>query len=260
MNHQELVAGLKKLHLHAIAKDYAEVARICEGEKKTYEQYLAAIVQLELSAKQSTKVKRLINAAGLPRQKTLAAYDFSKREGITRESVNRLALGQFIKDSWNIVLFGSSGLGKSHLAEGLTLALCHHEYRCRFITMPNLIEELVSAQTTLNLANYFRKLDRYDLIAIDELGYSPQKQDGADLFFKLISHRYERRSIMITTNLTYSEWDKVFLNPITTAAAVDRIIHKCETFNITGPSWRAEEALKRQIAAKGTAKEVASSQ
>ena len=124
----------------------------------------------------------------------------------------------------------------SHLAEGLTIAFCHYEYRCQFITMPNLIEELVCAQTTLNLADYFRKLDRYDLIDIDELGYSSQKQDGADLFFKLISHRYERRSIMITTNQTYSEWDKVFLNPITTTAAVDRVLHKCETFSITGPS------------------------
>jgi DNA replication protein DnaC len=257
MNHQELVAGLKRLHLHAIAKDYAEVARICEQEKTSYEQYLAAITQRELSAKQSAKVKRLINAANLPRQKTLETYDFAKREGITREIVARLALGQFVREAWNIVLFGSSGLGKSHLAEALTLALCTREFRCRFITMPNLVEELITAQTTLNLADYFRRLDRFDLIAIDELGYSPQKQDGADLFFKLISHRYERKSIMVTTNLTYSEWDKVFLNPITTAAAVDRIIHRCETFNITGPSWRAEEAMKRQSAVRQTRKEVA---
>ena len=118
----------------------------------------------------------MIKAAGLPRQKTLATYDFSKRDGITRESINRLALGLLIKDFWNIVLFGSSGLGMSHLAEGLTIAFCHYEYRCQFITMPNLIEELVCAQTTLNLADYFRKLDRYDLIDIDELGYSSQKQ------------------------------------------------------------------------------------
>lgn len=257
MNHQELVAGLKRLHLHAIAKDYADVARICEQEKTSYEQYLAAVIQRELSAKQSAKVKRLINAANLPRQKTIDTYDFTKREGITKEIVSRLAVGQFVKDAWNIVFFGSSGLGKSHLAEAIILALCNKEFRCRFVTMPSLIEELITAQMTLTLADYFRRLDRFDLIAIDELGYSPQKQDGADLFFKLISHRYERKSIMVTTNLTYSEWDKVFLNPITTAAAVDRIIHRCETFNITGPSWRAEEALRRQNGIRQPRKDVA---
>ena len=250
MKHEELVSGLKKLHLHTIAREYAEVARLCEQEKRTYEQYLAANVTSEVKAKEQAKIRRNISAAGLPREKTLETYDFSQRNGITREQVNRLRQGQFIKDAWNVVLYGSFGVGKSHLAEGLTLALCNSGFRCLFIAMPDLIEKLVNAQTTLTLADSFQKLDRYDLLAIDELGYTPQSKDGADLFFKLISHRYERRSILFTTNLTYSEWDKVFLNPITTAAAVDRIIHKCETFNVTGPSWRAEEALKRDKAKK----------
>lgn len=250
MKHEDLVFGLKKLHLHTIARDYAEIARICEKEKRSYEQYLAANVQSEVLAKEAAKIKRLVNTAALPRQKTLETYNFSLREGITQEQTSRLRQGQFIKDGWNVVFFGSSGVGKSHLAEGLTLALCNAGYRCLFTAMPELIEQLINAQTALTLADYFRKLDRYDLLTIDELGYSPQSKDGADLFFKLISHRYERRSIMFTTNLTYSEWDKVFLNPITTAAAVDRIIHKCETFNVIGPSWRAEEALKRSKQAK----------
>ena len=100
-------------------------------------------------------------------------------------------------------------------------------------------------------------VNRFDLITLDELGFTPQSRDGADLFFQFISQRYERKSLLITTNLTYSEWDKVFINSVTTAAAVDRIIHKCETFNILGPSWRAEEAKKRMQTAKKAEKELA---
>ena len=108
-----------------------------------------------------------------------------------------------------------------------------------------LIEKLLEAKTGLTLVSLWTRLDRYDLIVCDELGYIPQTKEGADLFFQFISQRYERKSLLITTNLTYSEWDKIFLNPITTAAAVDRIIHNCETFNIKGPSWRAETAKNR---------------
>ena len=100
------------------------------------------------------------------------------------------------------------------------------------------------SQKNLNLSTHLKRLDRFDLITLDELGYTPHSQEGAELFFQLISQRYERKSLMITTNLVYSEWDKVFLSKIATAAAVDRIIHNCETFNIQGPSWRAEQAKK----------------
>ena len=139
------------------------------------------------------------------------------------------------------------GVGKSHLAEALTRELCQLGYRCLYTSVSSVIAELTLAQKNLTLTQYFKKLDRYDLITLDELGFTPESKDGADLFFQLISQRYERKSIIITTNLTYSEWNKVFLNPITTAAAVDRIIHHCETFNIQGDSGRTEEAEKNKI-------------
>lgn len=254
MKHETLVQGLKKLRLNTIATEYSEVARQCENSSQTFEQYLARLVEIETETKHHSKIERLIKQAGFPKGKDLRSFDFERQSGITAQQIERLSQGQFLADGTNIVFYGSFGVGKSHLAEGLTRALCEREYRCLFTTAHKLINELERAHQSLTLASLFKKLDRYDLLTIDELGYSPHSKDGADLFFQLISERYERRSIIFTTNLTYSEWDRVFLNQTTTAAAVDRIIHKCETFNITANSWRAEEAQKRMEASKKTSK------
>lgn len=246
MKHEQLVDGLKRLYLRAMARDYYETARQCEGKSKTYEQYLAQLVELELNSKTEIKIKRLIRQAELPREKTIDGYRFGDQKGINQKQVNRLAEGDFLREAKNIVFYGTFGVGKSHLAEGVTRALCEKGYRCLFKTTHAFIDELIEAQKSLTLTNHFKRLDRYDLITLDELGYCPHSKEGANLFFQFISQRYERRSIMVTTNLTYSEWGSVFQDPITTAAAVDRVIHKCETFNISGPSWRAEEAKENQ--------------
>lgn len=245
MTHEELQLNLKSLNLHAMAQAYAEHARTAERGRRTYEQYLAALVNAELAHKNEARLKRLIKEAKIPLLKTIGDYDFSQRTGISLVEFRRLSQGDFLREACNIVLYGSFGVGKSHLALALTYELLKLGKRCYFTSTHNLIQQLLEAQKNLTLASLFKRLDRYDLIACDELGYIPQTRDGADLFFQLISQRSERKSLLITTNLTYSEWDKVFLSELNTAAAVDRIIHKCETFNIQGPSWRAEEAKKR---------------
>jgi len=249
MKHEELITNLKRLHLATIAKDYAEHARLSEEKRQTYEQYLAGLVASELSHRQQQKIARFTKDAKLPRDKVLETYDYRSRKGVSKQQMQRLSEGEFVRQGENIVFYGDIGVGKSHLAEGLSRALCQIGYRCLFTSASALITDLVNAQKSLTLAQTFRKLDRYDVLTLDELGFTPESKDGADLFFQLISQRYERKSIIITTNLPYSEWDKVFLNPITTAAAVDRIIHHCETYNILGPSWRAESA-KNNIAQK----------
>lgn len=250
MKHEELISSLKSLHLMTMAAEYSAVARQCEQQKRTYEQYLAALVASELARKRAQRIGRLLKAAELPKDRRIEAYDFKCRTGINEQQVRRLAEGDFVRQGWNVVLFGGFGVGKSHLGLALTRALCEAGYRCYFTSVHDLINDLLEAQKTLTLAAHFRRLDRFDLITLDELGFTPQSKDGADLFFQFISQRYERKSLLITTNLAYSEWDKVFLNPITTAAAVDRVIHNCETFNVKGPSWRQEEANKRAITRK----------
>ena len=246
MKHEQLIGGLKDLRLYAMACSYAEHARAAENAKQTYEQYLANLVTDELLQKHDKKVKRLLRDSKFPVMKDLDSYDFKNRSGVNEVQIRRLAKGDFIRDGGNVVFYGSFGVGKSHLATALSRELCLVGYRCRYYSTCGLINDLLEAQKNLTLANLFKRLDRYDVLICDELGYTPQSREGADLFFQLISQRYERKSMIFTTNLTFSEWDKVFLNAATTAAAVDRIIHNCETFNISGESWRAQTAKKRK--------------
>ena len=243
MEHEELVGSLKVLRLHTIADQYLETARVAEQTKKTYEQYLWLLIQEELAGKHSQRVKRVLKEAKLPQLKSIDSYDFKKRIGVTAQQMNRIAEGKWLKEAGNIVFYGSVGMGKSHLALAIVRKLCEQGYRCLWTSTHGLIEQMREHKKALTLNAFFKKLDRFDLIACDELGYTAACQEGADLFFQFISQRYERKSLIITTNLTYSEWSEVFLNPITTAAAVDRIIHNCETFNIQGDeSWRTEAA------------------
>ena len=245
MTHEDLIGTLRDLRLHSMARDYGEMAKIAEQEKRTYEQYLWNLAVNESAHRKEQKVKQLIKAAHFPRHKTVDGYDYASRQGITSKQIARLAQGDWVKQGANVVLYGGFGLGKTHLAIGIGRALCGQSLRVAFSTVHDLIQSLVDAKKGLTLAKLFKRLDRFDLIICDELGYLAQTQEGADLFFQLISQRAERKSLLITTNLTYSEWDKVFLNPLSTMAAVDRIIHVCETFNITGTkSWRAEQAEK----------------
>ncbi len=243
--HEELISGLKALRCNEIAVQYVEISKISEKEKRTYEQYLSKLVQIELAAKHKQRVERLIQEAKIPIHKNLESYNFEVREGITAKQFNRLTTGDFIKQAGNVVFYGSFGVGKTHLAIVLAEKLCEAGFKCLFSSTHGLIDQLLLAKRDLSLASLFKRLDRYDLIVCDELGYVPHDQDGADLFFQLISQRNERKSMAITTNLTYSEWDKVFLNLKTTTAAVDRIIHNCETFNIEGETWRGITAKKR---------------
>jgi DNA replication protein DnaC len=231
-----------------MADSYIEASRAAEKGRLTYEQYLAGLINEEINYKTDQRVKRLGKEAKLPLEKNLSTFDFTQRTGIVDTEFRRLATGDFVREGSNIVFYGGFGVGKTHLAIALIKELVKKNIRCLFISTHNLIEEMLEAKKNLTLQSLFKRLDRYDLLVCDELGYIAQSQDGADLFFQLISQRTERKSILITTNLTFSEWERVFINPLNTAAAIDRIIHKCETFNIAGPSWRAEEAKKRNKA------------
>lgn len=255
MNREELISALKQLRLPTMADQFSELAKQAEAGHLTFEKFLALLVISEQEAKQRLKVSRLTKDAKLPQIKEIANFDFSCRQGISRQQIQRLTAGDWVKKSWNVVLYGGFGVGKSHLAMALTRELCSLGYRCLFISTNELIDGLLRASSTLTLSAHLKSLDRYDLIVLDELGYTPHSKDGADLFFQFISQRYERKSLLITTNLTYSEWDQVFINQAMTQAAVDRIIHRCETFNIQGPSWRAEEAKIRTKKAKAKVSE-----
>lgn len=245
---EEITNNLLTLKLSTMARDYQELAKVAEKQGYTFEKYLGELIKSELLEKHQIKVKKFIKEASLPMIKTTDAFDFKKRTGINQKQFMKLCEGSFLKEATNVVFFGNFSLGKTHLALALTQNLCQNGYRCLFTQTNTLIEQLILAKKNMTILNLMKKLDKYDLIACDELGYVPQESQGADLFFQLISQRSERKSMLFTTNLTYSEWDKVFINPLTTSAAVERIIANCETFHLEGPSFRKEQAEKKQKA------------
>jgi len=246
MNHEELTRGLRDLRLTAMREQFLEIATLASQKNMTYEKYLGLLVQAELEEKKKRRVEGLIKKATLPLTKSIANFDFNRLSGITAREFGKLSEGHFLKVPNNVVFYGGFGIGKTHLAIALVRALCEQGYKCYFSTLSSLIQRLIDARLENKLSDLNKRLDSYDLIVCDELGYLAQTQDGADLFFQLISQRYERKSLLITTNLTYSEWDKVFLNPLNTAVAVERIVHNCLTYNIKAPSKRKEEALERE--------------
>ena len=166
MNHEELTIGLKRLKLPSMARGYVEIAKIAEKEKASYETYLGKMVADELAEKQATKVKRLLKEAKIILPKTIDTYDFSVRTGITAKQIRRLSEGHFIRESANIVFYGSFGLGKTHLALSLTSALCELGFRCYFSSTHRLIDDLLKAKHNLELASLFKRLDRFDLMSV----------------------------------------------------------------------------------------------
>lgn len=243
----KLDSSLKYLKLPTMLSRYSETASIALEDKFTYEQYLLNLSQQELEARFNKRVKYLLKQAKFPKLKTIDEYDFNKVE-ITKESILQLCSGNFLNDSENIIFFGTPGSGKTHLALGIGRELCLKGKKVLFHTGCSIMQELVKAKNNLTLTNLFKRLHQYELVIIDELGFIPFDQTEGDLLFQFISDRYEKKSILITTNLVFSEWDQLFKNKVVATAAVDRIVHHSQLFRFENKeSYRAEAAKKRLI-------------
>lgn len=242
-----LECNLKELKLTRMLETYGEAAKIALEEKYSYEHYLHYLSGKEIEFKFNSRVRALIQAAKFPKVKTLDTYDFSL-VNIPKENIIELCHGHFLSDHTNIIFFGSSGTGKTHLALSMGRELCLRGKKVIFYTGCALVQDLVRAKNNLTLTNYFKKLMAYDLVIIDELGYIPFGRAEADLLFQFISDRYEKKSLLITTNLAFSEWEKVFQDPMVTNAAIDRLIHYSKVFQFNSSkdeSFRAKEAKRK---------------
>ena len=237
-----LKTNLKRLRLPTINAEYQALAREAATANEGYERYLLRLTELEVAARQTNALTARIKQASFPVHKDFDTYDFSVMPSLNKQKVLELARGEWIDEKFNCVLSGEPGTGKTHLAIAIGLAMCREGRRVRFFTAANLVTRLEEAQKLYQLDRLLTQLDKTDLLICDELGYLSFSRAGAELLFQVFADRYERASLLVTSNLPFSEWNQVFQGERMTAALLDRLTHRCHVFQMNGESYRFRES------------------
>jgi len=241
-----LRAYLKQLRLPTMAAEFEKLAREAATANETFEQFLLRLAELEVAARSSKALQVRIRQAGFRVTKDFDTFDFSCVPHVNKPKVLELARGEWIEQKMNVCLVGSPGTGKTHLATALGLAACRQGKRVRFFTAATLVTRLEQAQKQYQLDRLLGQLDKVDLLICDELGYLSFSKSGAELLFQVFAERYERRSLLLTSNLAFSEWGQVFQGERMTAALLDRLTHRCSIFEMNGESYRFRESMKNK--------------
>jgi DNA replication protein DnaC len=241
-----LRANLKQLRLPTMLAEFDKLARDAAAANQSFEQYLLRLTELEVSARSANALAARIKQAGFPTGKSLETFDFTATPSVGKQQVLELARGEWIRQHYNCCFLGNSGTGKTHLAEGLGRSACHEGFRVRFFTAATLVTKLEEAHQQHQLERLLAQLDRADLLIVDELGYLSFSRTGAELLFQVFAERYERHSLLLTSNLAFSEWGQVFQGERMTAALLDRLTHRCHIFEMQGESFRFREAMKEK--------------
>jgi len=241
----ELIDHLKQLHLPTIRESFEDVARLAEQESLSYERYLLELAVKECEARRHRRIERFLRESCLPLEKTLDAFDLKRLPSRVVHQVNHLRDGFFLDKTENVLAFGNPGTGKTHLLCAIAQELIRKERRIYFTKCAMLVQKLLSAKRDLRLAQELKKMNKFNAIIIDDIGYVQQNQQEMEVLFTLLAERYERGSVMITSNLPFSKWEKIFKDPMTTAAAIDRVVHHSVILELNIPSYRMEEAQKK---------------
>ena len=234
---------LTKLRLPTFQSEYAKLAQQCATENKDHVQYLLRLCELELIERERRMVERRIKAAKFPATKSLDSFDFKTIPSLNKVLTMELARCEYISKRQNIIALGPSGTGKTHIALGLGLAACQKGLKVRFTTAAALVHEMIEAADERRLQRHQKQLAAQDLLIIDELGFVPLR---AELLFEVISQRYERGSIIITSNLPFDEWTEVFGSERLTGAILDRLTHHVHILEMNGESYRLNQSRKRK--------------
>ncbi len=239
---------LRTLKLPSFGSSFEEVAAQAERESWTYSQYLHHLAELELNDRCERRIERLRKQSGLPADKTLATLNVKRLPAKIRRQLPGLCDGSFVGRADNILAFGLPGRGKTHVCSAIGHELVQRGHSVLFLPAFRLVQRLLVAKRDLRLDRELRRLDRYEVVICDDIGYVQQDRDEMEVLFTFLAERYERRSVMITSNLVFSEWDRIFKDPMTTAAAIDRVVHHSVILELTGDSFRTEEAKNRNAA------------
>ena len=239
-----LKTNLKQLRLPTISAEFSKLAREAAETNEGYEKYLLRLTELEVTKRTANAMAARIKSANFPVMKDFDSYDFSLTPTLNKHKILEMAQGEWIDQHFNCCLIGSPGTGKTHLATALALAACRQGRHVRFFTAADLVNRLEEAQKQYQLERLLAQLDKADLLVCDELGYITFSRRGAELLFQVFTDRYERSSLLITSNLGFAEWVQVFQGERMTAALLDRLTHRCHIFEMSGESFRFREAAK----------------
>ncbi|MCU1347493.1 MAG: ATPase [Acidobacteria bacterium] len=233
---------LRVLKLPTVARSAEEVAHKAEREGWTFGQYLRHLVELEVQERQRRRIERHQRASALPGEKTLATLNRKRLPATVAKMLPTLCEGGFVERGDNVLLFGLPGRGKTHVVCAIGHELIRRGHRVLFTPTYALVQRLLAAKRDLRLEKELAGLDSYDAVILDDIGYVQQSRDEMEVLFTFLAERYERKSVLITSNLVFSEWTRIFKDPMTAAAAIDRLIHHAVILEMVGTSVRAEEA------------------
>jgi DNA replication protein DnaC len=240
-----LITHLKTLHLPAMRESFEQEAVRASKESLSYEQYLLELAEQEVEMRRTNRIARFLRDSKLPVEKSLDTFDLKRLPRKITTQVHSLVEGSFLDRKENVLAFGNPGSGKTHLLCGIAHELVQKGRRVLFIPCALLVQDLLIAKRELKLARILKRLGRYDALLIDDIGYVQQSRDEMEVLFSLLADRYERASVMLTSNLPFSKWEAIFKDPMTTAAAIDRLVHHSVILELNLPSFRLAESEKR---------------
>lgn len=244
VSNQLLIGYLKELHVPTIRECFEDIARTAEQESLSYERYLLELAERECEARRERRIDRLLRESRLPLEKNIDSFDLKRLPAKVRQQVTTLLDGTFLDRKENVLSFGNPGTGKTHLLCAIGQELIRSGRRVYFTSCCLLVQGLLIAKQNLKLSRVIKRLSKYDAIIIDDIGYVQQSREEMEVLFTLLAERYERGSIMITSNLPFSKWEVIFKDPMTTAAAIDRLVHHSVILELNIKSYRVEQAQK----------------